>query len=94
MTDSQRHAVAAGFVHILAKHANVYERYSKVRGNPAAMGKLIQEEMALAHAPDEADLRAMETYIDEDLKEQTEAIRRANQNAPRQVGFVGGTTQG
>lgn len=93
MTDSQRHAIAAGFAHILAKHAEVYERYIKVRGNPAAMGKLIQEEMALAQAPDEADLRAMETYTDEDLKEQTEAIRRANRNAPHQVGYIGGTTQ-
>lgn len=89
MTESQRHAVAAGFLHILHVHHDVYERWIKIPKDDApAIGKLIQEEMGLAKAPDKADLDAMAAYIDAHLKEQTEAIRHTNSNAPHHVGFL------
>lgn len=94
MTESQRHAAAAGFIHILQTHQEVYDRWIKIpKDDYAAIGKLIQDEVGLAKAPDETDLRAMAAYIDSHLKEQTQAIQRANSNAPKHVGFAVVTQQ-
>lgn len=94
MTESQRHAVAAGFLHILQTHHEVYERWVKIpKDDDAAIGKLIQDEMGLAKAPDKADLHAMATYIDSHLHDQVEKIQAANTNAPKHVGLIMATQQ-
>ncbi len=89
MTESQRHAVAAGFLHILHVHRDVYDKWIRIpKDDYAAIGKLIKEEMNLATAPDQADLHVMATYVDQHLKDQTSAIQAANANAPRHVGMI------
>lgn len=94
MMQSQQHAVAAGFIHILQTHHEVYERWIIVpKDDFAAIGKLIQDEVGLATAPDEPDLRAMAAYIDAHLKEQTQAIQSANSDAPKHIGFAALTQQ-
>lgn len=94
MTQSQQHAVAAGFIHILQTHHDVYERWIKIpKDDYTAIGKLIQQEVGLAQAPTKDDLHAMAAYIDSHLKEQTSAIQAANANAPHHVGFMIATQQ-
>jgi hypothetical protein len=89
MTESQRHGIAAGFLHILQTHSDVYDRWIKIPKDDAAkIGALIREEMGLSQAPDAADLAAMASYIDAHLKTQVEKIQAANANAPKHVGFV------
>jgi hypothetical protein len=89
MTESQRHGVAAGFLHILQTHHEVYERWMAIPKDDAArIGALIREEMSLAQAPDRADLEAMATYIDAHLKEHVDKIQEAHANAPRHVGMI------
>lgn len=89
MTESQRHGVAAGFLHVLQTHAQVYEKWMHIpKDDYKALGALIKEEMGLSAAPDASDLHAMATYIDAHLKGQVSAIQSANANAPRHVGFI------
>ena len=93
MTESQRHAVAAGFLHILHAHPEVYERWIAIpQGDVAATGKLIHKELGLAQEPSSEDLEAMARYIDGHLKTQVEQIQAAHVNAPRHVGFIYGMT--
>jgi hypothetical protein len=89
MTESQRHAVAAGFLHILHAHPEVYERWI-TKGDAATTAKLIQDELGLAQPPTKEDLEVMARYIDTHLKMQVEQIRAAHTNAPRHVGFFTG----
>lgn len=94
MTESQRHGIAAGFLHLLQTHPDVYDRWIKIPKDDAAkIGALIREEMHLSQMPDKADLNAMAAYIDAHLKDQVEKIQAANSNAPRHVGFVAATQQ-
>jgi hypothetical protein len=94
MTESQRHGVAAGFLHLLQTHHDVYDRWIKIPKDDAAqIGALIREEMGLSQAPDKADLEAMASYIDAHLKDQVEKIQAANTNAPKHVGLVLATQQ-
>jgi hypothetical protein len=94
MTESQRHGIAAGFLHILQTHHDVYERWIVIPKDDAAkIGALIREEMHLASVPDAQDLAAMASYIDAHLKTQVEQIQAANANAPKHVGFVSSTQQ-
>ena len=89
MTESQRHGIAAGFLHILHAHHGVYERWIAIPKDDAAkIGGLIREELGLAHAPDKADLEAMAKYIDAHLKEQVGKIQEAHANAPKHVGLI------
>jgi hypothetical protein len=94
MTQSQQHAVAVGFLHILQAHQDVYERWIVIpKDDMVAIGALIQQEVGLAQAPEAADLQAMADYVDAHLKDQTAAIQSANSDAPKHVGFVVATQQ-
>jgi hypothetical protein len=94
MTESQRHGIAAGFLHILQTHDDVYKRWMATPKNDAEkIGALIREEMGLKEAPDKPDLDAMAKYIDAHLKDQVEKIQAANKDAPKHVGLITVTQQ-
>lgn len=89
MTDTQQRAVAAGFMHVLQTHADVYAQWEKIpKDDYAAIGKLIQDTMGLAQTPSQADIHAMASYVDAHLKEDVATVQAANANAPRHVGFI------
>jgi hypothetical protein len=87
MTESQRHGIAAGFLHVLEAHHDIYERWAKMPKEAVGIGKLIQHEMGLASPPDKADLHAMQMYIDARLKDEVGKIRHVHANVPKVVGI-------
>jgi hypothetical protein len=92
MTERQRHAVAAGFRHILHEHHEVYEQWMTIpKDDVVAMGALIREEIALAQTPSKDDLSAMARYIDANLKTQGAQIQAAY-ITPRHAGIFFGMT--
>jgi len=94
VTESQQHGVAAGFLHILQTHSQVYEKWMHIpKDDYLSIGTLIKEEMGLSTAPDVSDFHAMATYVDAQLKGQVSAIQSANANAPRHVGFLAAMQQ-
>jgi hypothetical protein len=94
MTETQRHAVAAGFLHVLQTKPDVYAQWMKIaKDDYAGIGKLIQDTMGLAQTPSKDDLNAMAAYVDAHLQDQVSAIQEADTNAPRHVGFMVLTTQ-
>ena len=88
MTETQRHAVAAGFLHVLQTKPDVYAQWMKIaKDDYAGIGKLIQDTMGLAQAPGKDDLTEMANYVDAHLQTQVGQIQAADANAPRHVGF-------
>jgi hypothetical protein len=94
MTEIQRHAIAAGFLHVLHVHNDLFERWMRIpKDDYTAIGELLKNEMGLAQAPDKDDLQAMAAYIDAHLKSDVAAIQEAHENAPKHVGFMTVTQQ-
>lgn len=90
MTDTQRRAVAAGFLHALQASPDVYQEWNGIaKDNYAAIGTLIQKTVGLAQAPSAADIQAMAQYVDAHLQQHVEAIRAEHDDAPHHVGFIG-----
>jgi hypothetical protein len=85
MTDVQRRAIAAGFLHALQSTPELVAEWNKIpKTDVAAMGALIQKTMGLSQAPSRDDLHAMEQYVDKSLGEQTSALQEAH---PHTVGY-------
>jgi len=94
MTDVQRRATAAGFLHALQTTPELYTEWNAIsKTDYAAIGALIQKTMGLAQAPSVEDLHAMAQYIDAHLGAQVSAIQAANADAPSHVGFITGMQQ-
>jgi hypothetical protein len=89
MTDSQRKAVAAGFLHALSVDQDVAKEWMATKKDDhAAVGALIQKTMGLATAPSTDDINAMAQYVDSHLKDHTEKIAQAHPGAAHAVGFI------
>ncbi len=85
MTDVQRRATAAGFLHALQTTPELVAEWSKIpKTDDAAMGALIQKTMGLAQAPSKDDLHAMEQYVDKALGEQAADLQETHAHV---VGF-------
>lgn len=89
MTDTQRRAVAAGFLHALQTSPDVYQEWSGIaKDNYAAIGALVQKTIGLSQAPSRDDIVAMAQYIDSHLQEHVTAIQAQHDDAPHHVGFM------
>lgn len=89
MTDTQRRATAAGFLHALQTSPDVYQEWSGIaKDNYAAIGALVQKTMGLSQAPSQADIEAMAQYIDAQLSQHVDAIKAQHDDAPHHVGFI------
>jgi len=89
MTDVQRRAIAAGFLHALQTTPELYSEWTSTnKSDDAAVGALIQKTMGLTSAPSKDDLHAMAQYIDAQLGAQVQQIQASNASAPSHVGFI------
>lgn len=94
MTDVQRRAIAAGFLHALqTTPALMNEWMSTPQHDSGAIGSLIQKTMGLAQAPNKDDLHAMAAYVDASLGEHVKAVQAQHPQAPSHVGFLFMTQQ-
>jgi len=89
MTDTQRRAVAAGFLHALQSSPDVYQEWSGIaKDNYAAIGALVQKTMGLSQAPTQQDIVAMAQYVDSNLQDHVDDIKAEHDDAPHHVGFM------
>jgi len=87
MTEVQRHAAAAGFLHVLRTSPEVFHEWNAAKKDDyAALGKLIQKSVGLAETPSSADIQAMAKYVDANLKTEADAFAKAYPNAEHHVG--------
>ena len=94
MNETQRRAVAVGFLHALQTTPDVYNEWIAIpKDDDAAIGALIQKTMSLSAAPDADDIHAMAKYIDSHLQQHVDAIKADHDDAPHHVGFVFMTQQ-
>jgi hypothetical protein len=88
MTETQRHATAAGFLHMLHKSSTVYKEWEGIKKDDyPALGKLIQKTVGLAETPSQADIHAMASYIDSQLKDEAGKFTAAHAGA-HHVGVI------
>jgi 23S rRNA maturation-related 3'-5' exoribonuclease YhaM len=89
MTDVQRQATAAGFLHVLHKSPDVFKEWNAAKKDDyATLGKLIQKSVGLAAAPSGTDITAMANYVDKNLKSEADAFAKAHPNAEHHVGGI------
>jgi hypothetical protein len=89
MTEIQRHATAAGFLHALHTSPATFKEWLALKKDDyASIGKLIQKTVGLSETPNTQDIHAMASHIDTDLKSETEAFTKAHPDAPRHVGEI------
>jgi 23S rRNA maturation-related 3'-5' exoribonuclease YhaM len=89
MTDVQRQATAAGFLHVLRKSPDVFKEWNAAKKDDyGTLGKLIQKSVGLAETPNSADIHAMAKYVDKDLKTEADAFAKAHPNAEHHVGGI------
>ncbi|HTC30152.1 MAG TPA: hypothetical protein VK702_05450 [Candidatus Acidoferrum sp.] len=89
MTDVQRRATAAGFLHVLHTSPEVFNEWNPIKKDDyAALGKLIQKTVGLHETPSTEDIHGMASYIDAHLKDEAEKFHQAHADAPRHVGSV------
>jgi hypothetical protein len=94
MTEIQRHAAAAGFLHVLHNSKEVFDEWKSAKKDDyAALGKLIQKSVGLAETPTPADFHAMASYIDAHLKTEANAFAAAHPDVAHHVGSIGLMTQ-
>jgi hypothetical protein len=89
MTDVQRQATAAGFLHVLHKSPEVFNEWNAAKKDDyATLGKLIQKSVGLAETPSAADIHAMASYVDQNLKNEADAFAKAHPNVEHHVGSL------
>ncbi len=89
MNDSQRRAVAAGFLHALQTTPDLYQEWSGIaKDDYSAIGALIQKSMGLSEAPTRDDITAMAQYIDAHLQDHVEAIKAQHDEPSHHVGYI------
>lgn len=87
MTDVQRHATAAGFLHVLHASPEVFKEWNPIKKDDyAAIGKLIQKTVGLREMPSTDDIHAMASYVDAHLKDELAEFHRAHADVPHHVG--------
>jgi hypothetical protein len=87
MTDVQRRATAAGFLHVLLSSPEVYNEWKPIKKDDyAALGKLIQKTVGLHETPSAEDIHAMASYVDVHLKTEAASFHQAHPDAPHHVG--------
>ncbi|HTZ54348.1 MAG TPA: hypothetical protein VMB20_04745 [Candidatus Acidoferrum sp.] len=87
MTEVQRQATAAGFLHVLHKSPEVFNEWNAAKKDDyVTLGKLIQKSVGLAETPTTADIQAMAGYVDKNLKSEADAFAKAYPNAEHHVG--------
>ncbi|GAC1392919.1 MAG: hypothetical protein NVSMB31_11620 [Vulcanimicrobiaceae bacterium] len=87
MTEVQRRAAVAGFIHALKTSPDVLKEWvATPKHDDKAIGALIQKTLGLAQAPNRADIEAMEKHADEALEPHVKAAQESA-GVPRSVGF-------
>jgi len=87
MTEVQRHAAAAGFMHVLQKSPEVYAEWKAAKKDDyATIGKLVQKSVGLAETPSSADIQEMAKYVDAHLKEEADNFAKAHPDVQHHVG--------
>ena len=95
MTELQRRATAAGFLHALHTSTELYDEWSKTpKDDFAEIGKLIKKTMGSAETPTKADIEAMAAYVDAHLKDEVAEFHKKHPGGPHHVGIVALTQQG
>ena len=88
MTDVQRRAAAAGFLHVLHASPEVYNEWTPIKKNDyAALGKLIQKTVGLHETPSTEDIHAMASYVNAHLKDEAANFHQTHPDAPHHVGI-------
>lgn len=95
MTDVQRRAIAAGFIHALAQSHETLAAWSQVSKTDAtAVGAFIQKTLGLASAPSAEDLSTMSTYVQGNLQEQVKAVQAQDPETASHRGIFVAAQQG
>jgi len=83
MTDQQIKNVATGFLHVLRTQDSAYQQWSAVAasGDYAKIGALVASTMHLASTPTQAEIEAMDAYIDQHLSDDQAAFAAARPDA-------------
>jgi 23S rRNA maturation-related 3'-5' exoribonuclease YhaM len=89
MTEVQRQATAAGFLHALHKSPEVFKEWTAAKKDDyATLGKLIQKSVGLAETPSVDDIHAMAKHVDANLKDEAAAFHAAHPQAEHLVGSI------
>lgn len=89
MTDVQRQATAAGFLHVLHRSPDVFKEWSAAKKNDyPALGKLIQKTVGLSETPSATDIHAMAAHVDAHLKDEAKSFAAAHPEAQHHVGVI------
>jgi len=89
MTEVQRHATAAGFLHVLHHSAPVFNEWNAVKKDDyGALGALIKKTVGLSETPSKDDIVAMASYIDSHLKDEAGKFAAAHANTTHHVGII------
>lgn len=89
MTEVQRRATAAGFLHVLHTSPEVFNEWNPIKKDDyVALGKLIQKTVGLQETPSAEDIHGMASYIDAHLKDEAAKFHQAHAAAPHHVGTL------
>jgi hypothetical protein len=89
MTEVQRRATAAGFLHALHSSPEVFKEWHPIKKDDySALGKLIQKTVGLSEAPSKDDIHAMATYIDGHMKDEADKFAASHADAAHHVGVI------
>jgi hypothetical protein len=89
MTDVQRQATAAGFLHVLQQSPEVFNEWDKVKKDDyAALGHLVRKTVGLSETPNKDDIQAMAKHIAARLKDETAKFHQAHAGVEHHVGTI------
>lgn len=89
MTDVQRQATAAGFLHVLHRSPEVFNEWDKVKKDDyTALGHLVRKTVGLSETPSKDDINAMAKHIDAHLKDETAKFHQAHAGVEHHVGTI------
>jgi hypothetical protein len=91
MTDQQIQNVATGFLHVIRTQDSAFQQWQAVAasGDYAKIGAVIAETMHLATTPTQAEIEAMDTYIEQHLSEDQSAFQAARPTATVAMSICG-----
>jgi hypothetical protein len=83
MTDQQIQNVATGFLHVIRTQDSAFQQWQAVAssGDYAKIGAVIADTMHLATTPTQAEIQAMDAYIDQHLSDDQAAFSAARPTA-------------
>jgi hypothetical protein len=91
MTEQQIQNVATGYLHVLRTQDTAFQQWQAVAesGDYAKIGAVIAQTMHLASTPSQADIEAMDAYIEQHLGDDQAAFSAARPTATVAMSICG-----